>query len=570
MLNLKKIIAEKPVNLIRGDVDEIKKNYFKLRKTEEDAIRQKFLDSGEDEVSFEMPKDTDEDYLKELLADFKKRKEAYNLEQEKLKLDNLNLKREIIKKISLLANSEESLNKTFSDFKELQRKWNQVGLVPHSESKILLSAFNIEIERFYDYIKINKELRDLDFKKNLVFKLNLCEKAESLLLESDIVGAYKTLQIYHETWRDAGPVSREKREDLWERFQLISRELNKKHQDHFLKIKDEREANLKKKEILCEQAEVIANQANKSFDDWNKNTKQILDFQKMWKTIGMVPRQVNSVIYERFRKACNKFFDEKKEFFLIEKEREQDNLQQKVDLCVQAESMVDSTDWKKTTETYLSLQKKWKTTGPVSRKYSNDVWKRFRLACDTFFNAKSDYFGNREKELKDNLDLKNSLIAEILSYEPAGDHAGNVSKIKELQTKWSGIGFVPFRDKEKLQKNYRAAVDALYQKLNMSKDDVDESRYRERIELYVATGEKEKISKERIYLSQKITTLKSDISLWENNLSFFSGKADGLLKDVNDKLDNAREEIESLTEKKKIINVIERSFNKEKKTSDDE
>jgi hypothetical protein len=562
---LKQLLREKPVNSIKRDVEEIKKQYYRLRNNEVESIKRKFIATGEDEINFEIPKDTDEAYLKELLEDYRKLKSDYLEALEQVKYDNLARKKEIIDKIGILANGEESLNNTFNEFKDLQRQWNEIGPVPHSESKDLWHSFNLQVERFYDYIKINNELRDLDFKKNLEFKVELCEKSESLLLEANIVEAYKKLQDFHNLWRETGPVTLKNREEIWERFQVITREINKRHQEHFIKIKEEREMNLKQKEVLCEHAEALAKQERRTIKDWNEQTRQILDFQKMWKTIGMVPSSVNTPVYNRFRAACNKFFEEKKDYFLKIREEQNNNLQLKTDLCIQAESMQDSTDWKKTTDTFLSLQKKWKTIGPVPQKQNEYIWKRFRKACNHFFEAKSEFFKNRQLELNDNLKAKEKLIAEIKAYEPSKDHSENVQKIKEFQNKWTEIGFVAFRDKENLQKDYREAIDFLYKKLNMSKDVVDLTKYRERMELFGEGRELEKLRKERSFILQKMKAIESDITLWENNLSFFSGSAGDLLKDVNKKLEKAREELENLAEKKKIIDLTERTIKNETK-----
>jgi hypothetical protein len=570
LVALKDLIHEKPVNLIKRDVEEIKKNYYKLRKIEVDEIKKKFIADGEDAINFEVPKDVDEDYLKELFEDYRKRKAEFHEAEEQHRRDNLELKKEIIDKIGVLANGEESLDNTFSEFKELQRKWNEIGPVPHTESKDMWSSFNLQVERFYDYIKINNELRDLDFRKNLEFKIALCEKAESLLLESNVVNAYKTLQKYHEKWREYGPVPHKDREEIWERFQSITREINKKHQEHFLQIKEEREMNLRKKQVLCEQTEELLKAERKSINEWSESTQQIVDFQAMWKSIGMVPSHLNAPVYERFRSACNKFFEEKKEYFQKIREEQNNNLQLKIDLCVQAESMQNSTDWKKTTDAMLQLQKRWKTIGQVPRKQSDVVWKRFRSACNKFFEAKSAFFNDRDQSLKDNLEKKLKLVAEVKAYIPAADHSNNVAKIKEFQNRWTEIGFVPFREKDKLQKDYRNAIDSLYEKLNLSKDDVDMSKYRERMELYAGTSELDKLRKERSYIIQKMKTIESEITLWENNLSFFSGSAGDLLKDVNKKLDSARTELESLAEKKKIIDLTERALKKNEKDSTNE
>lgn len=558
---LRAVLYDKPVETIRFEIDSIKKAYYKSRQTEVALLKQEFVAKGGSPDAFEVPRDDDEDYFKELLNDYKAKKAVYTEQIEKEKQLNLEKKLAIIEKISLLANRDESLAKTWEDFRILQNEWKEIGLVPAAEQQNVLNMFQIQVERFYDYIRIDKELRDLDLKKNLEQKMELCNKAESLLIEKDVVSAYKKLQEYHQIWKETGPVPNDKREEIWERFQTISKQINKQHQDYFLQIKDELENNLAQKEALCEQAELLLEKPCDTLKEWEETTESFSNLQKMWKSIGMVPRKNNAVVYERFKMACNRFFESKKAFFALIREEEHNNLQKKTELCVLAESLQDSTEWKKTTADFLDLQKKWKTIGPVSNKYSQDIWMRFRKACDTFFNAKQTYFANIENEYEANLAAKKQLLDEINSFSGSPDNNENLNKLKEFQNRWVEIGQVAFKEKDKLQKDYRSAVNALYEKLNIKKQDIDISGYKQKMQMLAEMNDRDTLRRERSFVMQKIKTLDADITLWENNMSFFSGKAESLLIDVKRKIEKAKAEIELLTEQKKVIDLTERDMN---------
>ncbi len=563
---LKVLIHEGDISESKKDIELLKGQYYKTQTSEYERLKEELINQTGDAANFEMPKDPTEDYLKELLADYKKKKAEYagNLEQEKEK--NLQLKLEIIEKIKVLANSEESLNKTFAEFKELQQDWLKIGHVPASEATGLWRNYQLQIERFYDFVKINKELRDLDFKKNLEQKIELCEKAEELLLETDALASYRNLQELHNLWKELGPVPADKREELWDRFSIISKKIRQAYQQHFEKLKEERDVNYEQKLILCEKAETIANAENPTTSKgWGEQTEKVMELQRIWKTIGMVPKEVNTEVYERFRSACNRFFNLKKEFYDVVNEELSINYQKKLEICVSAESLQASTDWRKSTSAFLDLQKQWKTIGPVPRKHSDQIWKRFRAACNNFFDAKSDFYSNIEKEHKDNLQKKEVLIKEILEFKPLEDQTDNISKIKGFQAAWTEIGYVSNSQKDRLYNEYRSAINSIYEKLNLSKNTIEVSNFNSKVEVLKETGELSGLQNERTKILRRIQDINQEINQYENNMGFFSSGSDSILKDFEKKINKAKDEIKALKEKKKAIDLAEREItNKDK------
>ncbi|HQP03625.1 MAG TPA: DUF349 domain-containing protein [Bacteroidales bacterium] len=557
---LKQLIYEKPVNAIKLEIDSIKKAYYRCRQNEIVLLKKQFVDKGGIAETFEIPRDTDEDYFKELLNDYKARKSVYNEQIEKEKQENLVLKKQIIEKIGLLANRDESLARTYDEFRDLQKQWKEIGLVPQADMQNILNSYQMQIEKFYDFIKIDKELRDLDLKKNLDLKIELCNKAESLLIDPDVVEAYKKLQEYHQQWKELGPVPADKREEVWERFQVATRQINKNHQDYFLKIKEELENNLRQKEIVCEQAEALLLEPCDTIAQWEEISKKFTELQSIWKSIGMVPRKNNATVYERFRAACNTFFENKKQFFSQIRDEQNNNLQRKIELCIQAESIKESTDWKKTTNDFLLLQKQWKEIGPVPRRQSQEIWLRFRKACDSFFITKQNYFANIDNEYTTNLNLKQSLINEVTSFSDTGSNSGNLEKLREFQNRWIEIGQVPHKEKERLQKDFRNAINELYTRLNIQKQSLDVEGFKQRIQILVDTGNIDGLRRERANIIQKQKTLDIEITQLENNMSFFSSKAESLLIDVKRKIEKAKAEMEQLAEQKKTVDLAEREL----------
>ncbi len=570
LVKLKELIHEGDIELTRKQIDILKSQYYKTQKAEFEKLKSEIIGNAGEDINYEIPKDPTEDYLKELMTDYKKKKTEHAVKQELEKEKHFDRKNEIIEKIKGLANGEESVNKTFAEFKELQQEWLKIGLVPASKATSLWKNYQLQIERFYDLVRINKELRDLDFKKNLEHKINLCEKAEELLLETDAVASYKSLQELHDLWKELGPVPADKREEIWDRFSIASKKIRQTYQDYFEKLKEERKVNYEQKLILCEKAEAIADAETPSTGkEWGNQTEKILELQKIWKTIGMVPKEVNAEVYEIFRAACNRFFNTKKEFFEIINEELNLNYQKKLEFCVTAESLQDSTDWKKTTEIYLNLQRKWKEVGPAPKKYSDQVWKRFRLACDKFFNAKSEFFSNIDKEHKINLDKKEDLIKEIKEFVPKENQSDNINSIKSFQTRWTQIGYVANFQKDRLYNEFREVINEIYEKLNLSKNSLDVSNFNSKVEILKETGEIEGLQRERSKILRRIQELNLEINQYENNMGFFSSGSDSILKDFEKKINKAKEEIKTLKEKKKSIDLAEREI-KKKDTTDEQ
>lgn len=558
---LKQLIYESNIEETRKDIDLLKRLFYRNLRRQQDALRQEIIEATGNELEVSLPKDPNEDYLKELWAEYGKKRAELAKQQEAERLENLKKKEEIIEKIKVLANGEESMNKTFNEFKELQQEWLKIGPVPAEVSNELWNNYQLQIERFYDLVKLNKEARDFDFKRNLEQKIELCEKAEELLLSTDVVASYRKLQDYHELWKELGPVPSDKRVELWDRFSDISKKIRKNYQDHFEKLKEEREANYKQKLILCEKVEsILVENTATNGKEWAELSDKVLELQKIWKTIGMVPTAVNNEVFERFRAGCNKFFEAKKEFFSEINAELKDNLQKKTDICLSAESLQDSTDWKKTTRMFLDLQKQWKEIGPVPRKNSEQIWKRFRAACDHFFNAKSEFFKNIETEHKENLAKKEALIEEIKNYKPLDDQSENVNKIKEFQNTWTEIGFVEISQRDRLYDEYRGAINELYKKLKLNKSALEISNFINKVESIKGSGALNELAREKNRILQKIKELNAEILQIENNMGFFASGTESLVKDFNKKIEKAQEEIKTLKEKKKAIDLAEREL----------
>jgi len=557
---LRDILAESETHDIREDVDAIKAVFYKNIQESEEAAKKQFIEDGGAEEDFKAEEDPYENDIKELLKDYRQIRIDHNKQLEQEKEENLQHKYEVIEKIKGLINTEESINKTFNEFRDLQQEWREIGLVPQSKMKDLWDLYHFHVENFYDYIKINRELRDLDLKKNLEMKIKLCEKAEELLLDSSIIRAFNTLQKYHEQWREIGPVPREQKEDIWERFKAATTKINKKHQEFFEDRKTEQKENLEAKTALCEKVEEINEKEIDSHKDWDQYSKEIIELQKVWRTIGFAPRKDNNKIYERFRTACDKFFDDKRDFYSKNKEEQHNNLQLKIDLCVQAESLKDSTDWKKTTQDFINIQKKWKEIGPVPRKQSDIIWKRFRTACDYFFDKKSEHFSDVDTEQVDNLKLKEAIIQELKAFKSSNNSKENLESLKEFQRRWSEIGHVPFKKKEEIQTRFRAEINKLYDDLNIDEEKRNILRFRTKMSSFSESSKgQNKMRFERDKYMNKMKQLESDLVTLENNIGFFanSKNAEALIADVNKKIEVTKQKIELLKEKIRVIDDIE-------------
>ena len=546
-----RMLEEQPVQSIRRDVEALKIAFYRLRRAEVEAARRRFVEEGGAEEDFTPAVDGVETQLKELFREYRRRRDEFiaNLEAEKER--NLKIKLEIIEELKELVNSDETLNHTFTKFRELQQRWKETGIVPQQQVKDLWETYNLHVENFYNFIKINKELRDLDLKKNYEQKVALCEQAEALLLEPSIVEAFHKLQKLHDEWRETGPVANEYKEALWERFKAASSRINKQHQEHFEALKAEQVKNLGLKTELCVATEELAAQPLTTRKEWNRASDRLLEIQKTWKTIGFAPKKDNNRIYERFRTACDRFFEAKRQFYAGVKAEMEHNLQLKLELCEAAESLSGSEEWKKATDELIALQARWKQIGAVARRHSDAVWKRFRAACDKFFERKSAHFASVDGEHEENLRRKLALLAEM---EAADVKAGGYEVIRDFQRRWGEIGFVPIKQKDAVQKRYKAAVDALFSVLRGSERDRSMDRFREKVSTLKASGDR-RLRSERERLYNKVRQLEQEIALLENNIGFFakSKNAEALVADVRAKIDRARGEMAAAIEKVKLI-----------------
>ncbi len=557
---LKDIIDNKSILQIKNDVELIKINFYKKHKADIEKKRKNFLQEGGDIEDFKVEEEPLERMLKEYLKKYKEIKAEYNKKLEDEKQENLDKKYQIIEEIKDLVNRKESINKTFHEFRELQKKWRSIGLVPQQNVKDLWETYHHHVEAFYDYIKINKELRDLDLKKNLESKIELCENAEELLLEPNIISAFNELQKLHEQWREIGPVPPDMRVEIWERFKETTSKINKKHQEYFLNLKKEQKKNLEAKSVLCEKAEEINSMAITTHKEWESRSNDIIELQKVWKTIGFAPKKDNNKIYNRFRNACDNFFNKKREFYSQNREQQNDNLQLKTDLCVQAEALKESNEWKKTTEELITLQKRWKEIGPVPYKYSDKIWRRFRQACDKFFEKKETYFSHIDNSYEQNLKKKEELIEKIEKLDITDNVEECLKKLKEFQREWAEIGFVPYKSKDEIQDKYRNAINRKFDDLNVDDNRKNILKFKTKLDnLKNKPNGIQRIRQERDKYNNKLKQLENDIVLWENNIGFFTKtkNAESMINGVESKIEDAKKRIALLKEKIRLIDESE-------------
>lgn len=561
-----RMLEEQPVQSIRRDVEALKIAFYRLRRAEVESARRRFLEEGGAEENFTPAVDGAEVQLKELFKEYRRRRDEFIANLEAEKEANLKVKQQIIEELKELVNSDETLNHTFNKFRELQQRWRDTGPVPQQYVKDLWETYNLHVENFYNFIKINKELRDLDLKKNYEQKVALCEQAEALLLEPSVIEAFHKLQKLHDEWRETGPVANEYKEALWERFKAASSRINKQHQEYFEGLKAEQLKNLDLKSGLCEATEELASQPLTTRKEWNRASDKLLEIQKTWKTIGFAPKKDNNRIYERFRTACDKFFEAKRQFYAGLKAEMEHNLQLKNEICAAAESLAGSEDWKKTTDELIALQARWKQIGAVSRRHSEAVWKRFRAACDKFFERKSAHFASVDSEYEENLRRKQALLDEMAA---ADVKTGGYEVIRDFQRRWSEIGFVPIKQKDAIQKRYKAAVDELFNVLRGSERDRSMGRFREKISSMKGAGDR-RLRSERERLYNKVRQLEQEIALLENNIGFFakSKNAEALVAEVRAKIERAREEMAATVEKVRLIDRQESEQKSEQKSND--
>lgn len=546
-----RMLAERPVQTLRREVEALKIAFYKLRRAEIEAARRA---APEADAAGEEPAaaaDVAELRFKDLFREYRRLRDEFIAAQETLKEENLRAKLAVVEELKELAASDETLDHTFDKFRELQRRWREIGAVPQQQVKDLWENYNLQVENFYNFVKINKELRDLDLKKNHERKEALCQAAEALDGEASVVEAFRKLQKLHDQWRETGPVANEYKEVLWERFKEASSRINRKHQEYFEGIKREQLRNLELKSDLCVKAEELVNRMPESRRDWNRASEQLFELQKVWKTIGFAPKKDNNAIYERFRNACDRFFEAKRAFYAGLKDEMEENLRRKIELCEAAEALRESGEWKKTTDELIALQARWKQTGAVSRRHSDQIWKRFRAACDAFFERKAAHFAEVDDQYGENLRRKEALLEEMAA---ADIQAGGFEAIKEFQRRWSEIGFVPIKRKEALQKRYKEIVDGMFETLRGTQRDRSMGRFREKVSTLRASGDK-RLRTERDRLYGRVRQLEQEIALLENNVGFFSRSknAEAMVAEVRNKIERVREELRATIEKVRII-----------------
>ncbi len=486
--------------------------------------------------------------FKGVYANYKKERAEYNRQQDALREENLVLKQAVIDDLKALVEKQEDVNSTFPAFRELQNRWKSIGPVPASKFRDLNDNYQYNVEKFYDMVKINRDLRDLDFKKNLEAKQKFCEFAEKLSENDNVVEAFRELQKLHEQWKEFGPVAKEFRDSIWERFKAATSVINKKYQAYFEDQKEKQQENLEEKTKLCEMTEAIASKEVKSSNEWNTLSAEIEEIQKKWRTIGFATRKENQKIYDRFRAACDKFFERKREYYAQFKDTMNENMEKKLSLIEQAEALKDSKEWKKTTEALIALQKQWKEIGAVPRKKSEQLWKRFRAACDSFFNER-DAQAKPENDYYGNLKAKKALIEEIKAYELSEDAAANLAAAKEFAAKWQGIGFVPFKEKENIQAAYNEAFKSKFPDFN-ARPQRGGGR---------ASGGQKKTLSEKDRLVQQYGKLQQDIVTYENNIGFFSASknSEPFIRQMQERIDAAKQELKALEAKIRTIEEAE-------------
>lgn len=555
---LTKFVDSENIMTIKTDIENIRAIFYKKHRHDIESKKKLLTDQGEEIEGLDFSDETELKF-KDVYKKFKELRLEHLQKFESEKEANLVKKTALIEDIKNLINKEESLIKTFQDFREIQKKWKEIGPVPQNELINLWESYNHQVEVFYSYVNINKELRDLDYKKNLELKIEICEKTEELLLESSVKKAAELLQEYHDKWREIGPVTLDKKEEIWQRFREATSKINKKHQDYYLSLKDEQEKNLLAKEAICVEIESISENKYDSPKMWADNTNKVIELQNLWKTIGYAPKKQNQKIFERFRNGCNIFFKKKKEYFTELKEKTNTILQKKIDICLIAESLKDSTDWKETAHELIKLQREWKNSGHVAKKQSDDLWKRFRTACDFFFTKKDEYYKNLEQNLETNLEQKKALIAKVNEYAPLENVKDNLDKIKEFQKEWTNIGHVPFNVKDSIQNEFRQAINKQFDKLKIDKKNKETFFFKQHIDnLKEKPQNKARISDEREKISKDIKQLEADIALLENNIGFFSKSknADKFITDFKAKIEQHKKQLALMHEQIKIIDNV--------------
>ncbi|MDD4921986.1 MAG: DUF349 domain-containing protein [Bacteroidales bacterium] len=540
---------------IKDKVDALKQSFYKIHKQETENARKLFLEAGNAIESFVIEEDPLENEFKTLLNDWREKRAEKLIEQEKQRKSNLEKKIQIIESIKALTDSTEDIGRNFSEFRRLQQSWKETGSVPQDQVNELWKKYQIQVERFYDLLKINNEFREYDFKKNLEIKTTLCETAEKLAGETDVVIAFRQLQKLHEDWRETGPVAKEFREEIWNRFKNASSIINKNHQGFFERLKNIENENQTQKTAICETIEAIDFSLLKTYKDWDAKTAEIIHLQEQWKSIGFAPKKVNIKVFERFRSACDKFFRQKSEFYKASKDVLNQNLEKKKSLCEKAEILKDSTDWKATSDMLIQIQKEWKTIGPVPKKFSDSIWKRFIAACDFFFEQKEKNAPSQKNEEQRNLSAKKELIEQLETITAEMPDEEALKLIHEISAKWNSIGHVPFKEKDKIYKTWHEAMDQQMERLHQDRNNRRLNNFQHNLE-DMGGKSQGKILHERERLLRQFDNLTSEIKTSENNIGFFTtskSSGNGLLDVMKKKIEDLKEERDLIYKKIKLI-----------------
>lgn len=554
LAKLKEVVADVE-NVAKPEIDGLKQSFYKLHNAEQDAARKLFIENGGAAENFVPQTDCVEEEFKNIMSVIKEKRSALTAELEKQKEMNLQVKLSIIEELKELVESPDDANKSYTEFKKLQQQWNEVKLVPQAKVNELWKNYQLYVEKFYDLLKLNNEFREYDFKKNLEIKTHLCEAAEKLADEADVVSAFHQLQKLHQEFRDTGPVAKELRDEIWARFKAASTTVNRRHQQHFEALKEVEQHNLDQKTVICEIIEAIDYKELTNFASWESKTQEVIALQNKWKTIGFAPQKMNVKIFERFRKACDEFFRKKGEFFKTLKEGMNENLEKKRALCEKAEALKDNTDWKVTADELTKLQKEWKTIGPVAKKYSDAVWKRFISACDYFFEQKNKATSSQRSVEQENLEKKKAIIEKLNAINDQMDTEEATQLVRDLMKEWNGIGHVPFKEKDRIYKQYHSQVDKLFERFNISASNKKLSNFKSTISS-IQEGSPQALYREREKLVRAFDNMKNELQTYENNLGFLttsSKKGNSLLTEINRKVEKLKADIELVKEKIKVV-----------------
>ena len=552
---LEELVQNVDIQSIKDKVAAIRLHFNKLNKEDLDNELDQFLQGGGEAESFQHVEDPIEQRFNTAFGIFKANRAKQNEDLEKQKLENLAKKQAILDELKEIIASDDSLKKTYDDFRALQDRWKEIGPVPATENSNLWNNYHFLVEKFFDKVRIGRELRDLDMKKNLDAKIELCEKAEELLDEKSITKAFKALQKLHEDWKEIGPVPQEKKDEIWERFKAATDKINQIRREHYSKIEEEQGANLEAKKTLCEKAEELIAEDYTSVNAWQKKSTELSEIFGVWKTVGPASKKDNEEIWQRFRGAMDTFFAKKKAFFATLKDRQTENLERKTQLCIEAEALMDSTEWKNTTEQMKKLQEEWKTIGPVPKRHADKIWKRFRAACDNFFTRKNEHFSGRRTEEEANLAAKKALIEEIKAFELGPNRNENMDALKAFQKRWIEIGYVPMKYKDTINKEYRELIDGYFDMMRKNQNEASTNEFREMMEGWKDDPTaNDRVRRERNTLQTRIQKLRDEIAAMENNIGFFSNSKNSELMraEYEKKINKAKEDLKVLEEKLKI------------------